>query len=64
MIFVISACQIFSARHNVLICLNGRIGSVLMMGHEALGKTHNRNTSMLLNLNREVLGFLKGFAVT
>lgn len=37
---------------------------MLMMGHEALGKTHNRNTSMLLNLNREVLGFLKGFAVT
>lgn len=44
----------------MFICLNERVGSTLMMGHEALGKTQNRNTLMLLSLNKGDTGFLKG----
>lgn len=55
--------QIFSERCNVFICLNERVGSVLMVGHEALGKTQNRNTLMLLSLNKVDTGFLKGLCL-
>lgn len=34
----------------MFICLNDRLDSVLMMGHEALGKTQNTSTLMLLSL--------------
>lgn len=43
-------CQLFSERHNVFICLNDRVVSMSVMGHEALGITQNRNTLMLLSL--------------
>lgn len=55
--------QIFSERCNVFICLNERVGSMLTVGHEALGKTQNRNTLRLLSLNRVDTGFLKGLCL-
>jgi len=36
---------------------------MLMMVHEALGKTQNRHTLMLLSLNKGDTGFLKGLCL-
>lgn len=41
----------------MFICLDEKVSSILMMVHEALGKTQNRNTLMLRSLHKGDTGF-------